>query len=543
MSNILKGIIVLEAKGVAQTTSQVAASVAKVETGFKKLVPASNQATNSLTNLGRVVQDAPFGFIGIANNLNPLLESFQRLKQTTGTTGGALKALTQELRGPAGLGFALSVASSLVLAFGDKIGRLFTGRESEQTKAFKDSLESFSKAAASASVSVTEVKLAFEGARQGLLGKDQALKLYNDTLGESLGKTNSLAEAEKLLAEKAEAYIKITGLKAQANALFAKSAELSVNALLAQNELERSGALNKGGIAGRAASGFEGRLEKARKDAAAIQSLGEGLLRQAAVLAKENKINIAPEIKLDKAKTAKAIKDGLKPFEQIDVPVDKVTLRPESLLIPNFKDVVLGKEAEKTLAEQMNQAITDAMSKNVKNPNLSVAFDKNILDETLRQGANLQNLASIVQGSLTPAFEGFFDALASGGNALKSLFQGIGDAIKGLLVKLASTAAIAGILSLIPGVGAALGFSDGFGSIFKGLLGFRASGGAVGAGQPYMVGENRPELFIPNVGGRIVSNPGAFSGGGFGGRVVFEISGDRLIGVLANGNRSQGRLR
>src|ERR1044072_1724925 len=30
-----------------------------------------DQATNSVTNLGRVVQDAPFGFIGIANNLNP----------------------------------------------------------------------------------------------------------------------------------------------------------------------------------------------------------------------------------------------------------------------------------------------------------------------------------------------------------------------------------------------------------------------------------------------------------------------------------------
>jgi len=36
-----------------------------------------------------------------------------------------------------------------------------------------------------------------------------------------------------------------------------------------------------------------------------------------------------------------------------------------------------------------------------------------------------------------------------------------------------------------------------------GFLGFMASGGAVGKGQPYMVGENGPELFVPNQSGQI----------------------------------------
>lgn len=60
---------------------------------------ASDQSTQAIINLSRVAQDAPYGFIGIANNLNPLLESFQRLKATTGTTGGALKALGASLTG------------------------------------------------------------------------------------------------------------------------------------------------------------------------------------------------------------------------------------------------------------------------------------------------------------------------------------------------------------------------------------------------------------------------------------------------------------
>jgi len=81
------------------------------------VVKGSNSAAFALTNLGRVAQDAPFGFIGIQNNLNPLLESFTRLKQETGSTGGALKALAGSLIGPAGLGIALSVVSAAVLFY------------------------------------------------------------------------------------------------------------------------------------------------------------------------------------------------------------------------------------------------------------------------------------------------------------------------------------------------------------------------------------------------------------------------------------------
>jgi hypothetical protein len=77
----------------------------------------SNQAAFALHNLGRVAQDAPFGFIGIQNNLNPLLESFQRLKSETGSNGLALKALGQSLIGPAGLGIALSVVSAGILFY------------------------------------------------------------------------------------------------------------------------------------------------------------------------------------------------------------------------------------------------------------------------------------------------------------------------------------------------------------------------------------------------------------------------------------------
>jgi len=79
---------------------------------LSKLPNTTNSANIALTNLGRVAQDSSFGFLGIANNLNPLLESFQRLKAETGSTKTALKALGSSLMGAGGLGLGLSVITA-----------------------------------------------------------------------------------------------------------------------------------------------------------------------------------------------------------------------------------------------------------------------------------------------------------------------------------------------------------------------------------------------------------------------------------------------
>lgn len=85
-----------------------------IPNALPKITAGSNQAAMALTNLGRVAQDAPFGFIGIQNNLNPLLESFQRLRAESGSNREAFKALGQSLIGPAGLGIALSLITAAI---------------------------------------------------------------------------------------------------------------------------------------------------------------------------------------------------------------------------------------------------------------------------------------------------------------------------------------------------------------------------------------------------------------------------------------------
>ena len=112
-------------KGLNNTTSALKTTADQAQkTGQalnSSLKPGAAQATQSLTNLGRIAQDAPFGFIAIQNNISPLIESFGRLKAETGTTGGALKSLVQGLAGPAGLGLAVSVGTALLTTFASEL--------------------------------------------------------------------------------------------------------------------------------------------------------------------------------------------------------------------------------------------------------------------------------------------------------------------------------------------------------------------------------------------------------------------------------------
>lgn len=101
-------------KSASASIAGIAPAVNTATASLSKMVPGANQANQALLNLGRVAQDSPFGFIGISNNINPLLESFQRLKAETGTTGGALKALGSSLKGGSGIGLAVSVITAAV---------------------------------------------------------------------------------------------------------------------------------------------------------------------------------------------------------------------------------------------------------------------------------------------------------------------------------------------------------------------------------------------------------------------------------------------
>jgi len=79
-----------------------------------------------------------------------------------------------------------------------------------------------------------------------------------------------------------------------------------------------------------------------------------------------------------------------------------------------------------------------------------------------------------------------------------------------------------------------------------GFGGARASGGPVGVGRTYLVGEKGPELFTPGVSGNIVPNHRLGNlGGSFGSMQVSGVlvgRGNDLVAVINAAGRSNGRL-
>ena len=185
----LKITITADNKQAVQNIQETVTATTKMGAAFQKVAPASNQATQALVNVSRVAQDAPYGFIGIANNLNPLLESFQRLKETSGSAGGALKEMAKGLMGPAGIGLALGVVSSLIVAFGPKIASFINGT-TEASKAQDKFKESLDKAQASASENGIKL-LAYIRVAEDATNTDVRRKEALDAVRSELGKVNA----------------------------------------------------------------------------------------------------------------------------------------------------------------------------------------------------------------------------------------------------------------------------------------------------------------------------------------------------------------
>lgn len=546
--NILRGIIQLEAKGVAQTTSAVSAAVSKTEASLKKLPSASNAATLSLSNLSRVAQDAPFGFLGIANNINPLLESFQRLKQTTGSTGGALKALGSSLTGAGGLGLAVGVVSSLLVVFGDK---LFGS--SKAAKEAKDANKELSE-----SISGIFNEVAKEATAVGSLLT--VLKSETETRERRLGAIKELQQIQpdifKGLKLEGDAVI---GLDAAYAAYLANLKNvLAAKILQARIEQKITELLEKQGVG---ATKLEQGLIKASDAIRKFQEGKKDIFGQPVISADPTKKEIT---KLED--DIKGLFDDLTQFTKgINVKVDKVKVKTNKVEIDGRPklgsiDLELDSIFDPTEKSKLQKALDGLFSNltakvpiSIPAPNFKQSRRGQMPPDEVKALEDRYNaLGGVITDFVTPAFGAFFDTIAKGGNAFKAFGQAVIQSLTQLITKLITTVALAAILSAVTGGAAGVGFkgASGFKDIFALLSGFggaRAGGGPVSANKAYLVGENGPEMFSPGVNGNIIPNGRlssmrGVSGGFSGGSVVFEIRGNTLVGVLANANKSQGRL-
>ena len=79
---------------------------------FETLGKGTANGSNALMQFSRIAQDAPYGIMGIGNNLTATAEAFSYLQKQTGSTGGALKSLASSLMGSGGILLGISLLTT-----------------------------------------------------------------------------------------------------------------------------------------------------------------------------------------------------------------------------------------------------------------------------------------------------------------------------------------------------------------------------------------------------------------------------------------------
>ena len=124
-----------------------------------------------------------------------------------------------------GIGAAI-VLIGVLAANWDKVSDAILGT-SDKTRAYKMAQEEVNKSVSEAQAKFYEANNAIDLYKQGVLSKDEALKIYNETAGESLGKTNDIIEADNNLKNGVPTYLQMMEHKIRAQVLYAKAAEES----------------------------------------------------------------------------------------------------------------------------------------------------------------------------------------------------------------------------------------------------------------------------------------------------------------------------
>lgn len=494
---------------------QLGNAVENASQKIRTLPNITGQATSTLTNFSRVVQDAPFGLIGIANNIDPLVASFQQLKASTGTTGGAFKALVGQLAGPAGIALAISTVTSLLITFGDKL--FDTGKAAEKVKSDADQLKEsisgiFSETAKEATAvtslvavlqneaesrerklgALKELKniqpdifngLKLEG--EAVIGLDTAYQSYLNNLKNVIAVKVKQAQLDQLIEKQ---------LKQQGVTLVGNEKLLVEGTKRLQEAIKNDPRL--GPEAGRIVQFYKDQENASKKASIQLQSDIDTLIKDLTELSKGVKISGATTTK-NKLNFDFELIPGISNLSELEAKL----AGPLPALLPDLQKAI--KNIQKD-PKDVQVPIRPRLK--------PTGVDKELIDFT-------NTLTQALQNALQSGLEGIGESL---GNLLsgENFGQGILNVISSLLTAIGKALIAYGIAKegidkilgpggiAIPGA-AAIGLgiaSIAAASLLKSFGGAREKGGPVSGNKTYLVGERGPELFVPNVAGTIVPN-------------------------------------
>ena len=209
---------------------------------IKNVGNAVKQSNMQWTNLALVVQDLPYGFRAIQNNLPAL--------------AGSMASVT----GPAYLAFSALIAAVTVF---DQTLQKANKTASESMSKFND-----------VNTEVRSMGAIFSAVRKGTLDARDATRMYNEKLGDLFGTAKNVYEAEQLYIAKTEGYVKAQYFRAKADAEYEKAKQ-------ALARKDNAYADDQIGVLGRLATATSAFFKSG-----ALQGIS-GLYKQSSIMAKD----------------------------------------------------------------------------------------------------------------------------------------------------------------------------------------------------------------------------------------------------------------
>lgn len=469
--------------------------VTQVETGLKNLQPAAARAGNVLTNLSRVASDAPFGFIAIQNNLEPLIQSFGTLQRETGSTGGAIKTLAASLAGPAGVAVAFSVVSSAVTAAIQKYGSLgnalqaLTAQNGEFFQQQQQLASIRKQAAEDAGAEIAKLNVlsaVSSDVTNSQENRVEAAKKLVKLYGEYLPK---ISQEAILNGQAADAINKAKdAILSKALAVAAEKKLAEIGAQLLDNQLKQIDAINsyadaqKNLAAQRLKADKEG-LQNAQGINFTTEQYVNETLRARNAVGKLGEESLKLNKQYDNLLTLiKGFAKGAGDAFVLDTEIKEPKVKKPAL-VPIKLNIARLTQSPEQLTKEINKQFT--IKNGIQVP-VNVEIPQTTFDNLKKFGKaareafdekaflnKVQLITNVFTQVFSPAIDAFFEKMNDGKNVIKTLGESIKAFVIGAIKQFIKLAAISGLVSLVTGVP--------FGTALKGVSGL-SRGGLFGGG-------------------------------------------------------------
>lgn len=493
----LKITITADNQQAVQNIQQTVTATNQLGTAFKTLPRVSNQATFALSNLSRVAQDAPYGFIGIANNLNPLLESFQRLKVEAGSSSGALKAMAQGLIGPAGIGLALGAVSSIIVAFGPQIANFISGtkKATEVEDKFATSLRD-----ARAEASETGIRLqAYLAISQNAnVSEERRAEAFKAVVTE-LSKVNSSYAKTITTVDQARAAVDLYTQSLVNQALTTRYIDKIADKTEALNDINKK-LLQSGRDYYKTIDEQNRLIAEGRISAAVDQAVAAKEIKKQNIEARKEGNALKNEIIDTRVEVKNLLVEAANnPFFNFTKGANEATNATDNTIKSIEK---LGKQARvlkfsTTQIIQTESSIQTPSTPTKLNGELPMFAQQYTAEQIFKNESALKaynqqlQLANSITDTVTPAFEAMFQAMANGeniGKALEESFKQIIIQLTSMILKALIFKAVMSALGIAPVGGGGGGFTN-----FSPFGAADSGGGFVLRGQDLLLATNRAQ--------------------------------------------------